>query len=107
MQVSMASKLDLAAIVAAACGMLSIEHGNHIVADVPAHTECAPPGAAVCPDNENTPYPGSCLIFWEGKRAPGGRHGGAEGRGAGAGPPAVKQDQSILPEAECPATDAV
>jgi anthranilate phosphoribosyltransferase len=28
----MASKLELAAIVAAACGMLSIEHGNRSLA---------------------------------------------------------------------------
>jgi hypothetical protein len=107
MQVSMVSKLDLAAIVAAACGMLSIEHGNHIVADVPAHTERSAPAAADCPDNDNMPYPASCLISLEGKRASEVQHRGAAGRGAGAWPAAVKQDQSILLEAECPATDAV
>ena len=54
----MASKLDLAAIVAAACGMLSIEHGNHIFTDVPTRTErSALPAAADCPDNDNMPYP--------------------------------------------------
>src|SRR5262245_43727229 len=107
MQVSMASKLDLAAIVAAACGMLSIEQGNHIVTDTPARTERSALAAADCPDNDNMPYPASGLIFLEGTRASELRHRGAAGNGAIAWPAAVKQGQSILPEAQCPATDAV
>ena len=57
----MASKLELAAIVAAACGMLSIEHGNHIFTDVSTRTERSPLAAADCPDNDSLPYPASCL----------------------------------------------
>jgi hypothetical protein len=103
----MASKLDLAAIVAAACGMLSIEHGNHIVTDIPTRTERSALAAADCPDNDNMPYPASCLIFLAGKLASEVRHRGAAGGGAVARPAAVKQVESILPEAECPAKDTV
>ena len=67
MQVQMASKLDLAAIVAAACAMLSIEHGNYIFTDVPARTDRSALAAAECPDNDNMPYPASCLIFLGGE----------------------------------------
>jgi hypothetical protein len=67
----MASKLDLAAIVAAACGMLSIEHGNHIFTDVPVRTErSALEAAAECSDNDNMPYTANCLIFWRGSLHP-------------------------------------
>jgi hypothetical protein len=107
MQVQMASKLDLAAIVAAACAMLSIEHGNYIFTDVPARTERSALAAAECPDNDNMPYPASCLIFLEGKPASEVRHRSAAGRGAVARPAAVKQDESISPDAECPAKDTV
>ena len=67
MQVQIASKLDLAAIVAAVCGMLSIEHGNHIFTDAPTRTErSALPAAADCPDNDNMPYSGELpYIFGE------------------------------------------
>jgi len=107
MQVKMASKLELAAIVAAACGMLSIEHGNHIFTDVSTRTERSPLAAADCPDNDSLPYPASCLMFLEGKLASDVRHRSAAGKAALAQPAAVKQDESILPEAECPAKDIV
>jgi len=104
----MASKLDLAAIVAAVCGMLSIEHGNHIFTDVPTRTErSALAAAADCPDNDNMPYSASCLIFLEGKLESEVRRRGAAGRGAVAQPAAVKQDESISPGEECPAKDTV
>src|ERR1700704_1181125 len=80
MQVKMASKLELAAIVAAACGMLSIEHGNHIFTDVSTRTERSPLAAADCPDNDSLPYPASCLIFLEGKLASDVRHRSAAGK---------------------------
>jgi len=104
----MASKLDLAAIVAAVCGMLSIEHGNHIFTDVPTRTErSALAAAADCPDNDNMPYPASCLIFLEGKLASEVRRRRAAERGAVAQPAAVKQDESLSPGVECPAEDTV
>ena len=107
----MASKLELAAIVAAACGMLSIEQGNHIFTDVSTRTERSPLAAADCPDNDSLPYPASCLMFLEGKLASDVRHRSAApecGRESRPGTPAaVKQDESILPEAECPAKDTV
>jgi hypothetical protein len=103
----MASKLELAAIVVAACGMLSIEHGNRIFTDVPTRTERPALAAADCPDNDSMPYPASCLIFLEGKLASEVRHRGAAGKGALSQPAAAKQDESILPEAECPANDTV
>ncbi len=97
----MASKLDLAAIVAAVCGMLSIEHGNHIFTDVPTRTErSALAAAADCPDNDNMPYPASCLIFLEGKLASEVRRRRVAERGAVAQPAAS-------PGVECPAKDAV
>ena len=104
----MASKLDLAAIVAAVCGMLSIEHGYHIFTDVPTRTErSALAAAADCPDNDNMPYPASCLIFLEGKLASEVRRRRAAERGAVAQPAAVKQDESLSPGVECPAEDTV
>ena len=99
----MASKLDLAAIVTAACWMLSIEYGNHIFTDVPTRTErSALAAAADCPDNDNMPYPASCLIFLEGKLASEVWRRRAAERGAVAQPAAVKQDESISPGVECP-----
>jgi hypothetical protein len=103
----MASKLELAAIVVAACGMLSIEHGNHIFTDGPTRTERPALAAADCPDNDSMPYPARCLMFLEGKLAFEVRHRGAAGTGAVAQPAAAKQDESILPGAECPANDTV
>jgi len=82
MQVKMASKLELAAIVAAACGMLSIEHGNQIFTDVSTRTERSPLAAADCPDNDSLPYPASCLMFLEGKLASDVRHRSAAGKAA-------------------------
>ena len=108
MQVQIASKLDLAAIVAAVCGMLSIEHGNHIFTDAPTRTErSALAAAADCPDNDNMPYSASCLIFLERKleirgAAPG--CGRERRRGTAC---AVKQHESISPGVECPAKDTV
>ena len=104
----MASKLDLAAIGAAACWMLSVEHGNHIFTDVPTRTErSALAAAADCPDNDNMPYSASCLIFLEGKLESEVRRRGAAERGAVAQPAAVKQDESLSPGVECPAEDTV
>jgi hypothetical protein len=107
MQVSMVSKLDLAAIVAAACGMLSIEHGNHIVTEELSRTERSALAAADCPDNDSMPYPASCLMFLEGTLASDAHHRGAAGKGALAQPAAAKQDEWILADAECPAKDTV
>src|SRR3979411_3516372 len=102
----MASKLDLAAIGAAACWMLSVEHGHPIFTDVPTRTErSALAAAADCPDNDNMPYSASCLIFLEGKLESEVRRRGAAERGAVAQPAAVKQDESISPGEECPAQD--
>ena len=104
----MASKLDLAAIVAAACGMLSIEHGNHIFTDVPVRTErSAPEAAADCSDNDNMPYTANCLIFLEGKLASEVPRPRAAERGALAQSAAVKQDEWISTGVDCPANDTV
>ena len=104
----MASKLDLAAIVAAACGMLSIEHGNHIFTDVPVRTErSALEAAADCSDNDNMPYTANCLIFLEGKLASEVRPSRAAERGALAQSAAVKQDEWISTGVDCPANDTV
>jgi hypothetical protein len=46
-------------------------------------------------------------MFLEGKLASDVRHRSAAGKAALAQPAAVKQDESILPEAECPAKDTV
>ena len=108
MQVQIASKLDLAAIVAAVCGMLSIEHGNHIFTDASTRTErSALAAAADCPDNDNMPYSASCLIFLEGKLESEVRRRSAAERDAVGQPAAVKQDESISPGEECPAKDTV
>jgi hypothetical protein len=103
----MASKLELAAILAAACGMLSIEHGNHTFTDAPTRTERSALAAADCPGNDSMPYPESCLIFLDAKLESDVRHLDAAGKSALAQPDAVKQDESILPDAECPAKDTV
>ena len=103
----MASKLELAAILAAACGMLSIEHGNHTFTNAPTRTERSALAAADCPGNDSMPYPESCLIFLDAKLESDVRHLDAAGKSALAQPDAVKQDESILPDAECPAKDTV
>lgn len=103
----MASKLELAAILAAACGMLSIEHGNHTFTNAPTRTERSALAAADCPGNDSMPYPESCLTFLDAKLESDVRHLDAAGKSALAQPDAVKQDESILPDAECPAKDTV
>jgi hypothetical protein len=104
----MASKLDLAAILAAiVCWVLSIEHGNHIFTDLPTRTERSDLAAA-CPDNDNMPYPASCLAFLESEFASQVRRGRAVERAPTAQSVALKQiDESISLGAECPATDTV
>ena len=69
-------KLDLAAVVAAiACGVLWVEHGHHIFTDAPKPTELSTfsrlSTAAGCPENDNAPYPASCVVFLEGDLASG------------------------------------
>ena len=92
----MASKLELAAILAAACGMLSIEHGNHTFTNAPTRTERSALAAADCPDNDSMPYPASCLIFLDAKLESDVRHLDAAGKSALAQPDAVKQDEIDL-----------
>ena len=92
----MASKLELAAILAAACGMLSIEHGNHTFTNAPTRTERSALAAADCPGNDSMPYPESCLIFLDAKLESDVRHLDAAGKSALA-----------QPDAECPAKDTV
>jgi hypothetical protein len=100
----MASKLDLAAIVVAACGMLSIEQGNHIFTDAPTRTDrLALAAAADCPDNGNMPYPASCIMFLEGK--PAAQRPPVGERRAARQPVAMKQDEWMSPGARCPAND--
>src|SRR5215470_412940 len=66
----MPSKLDLAAILAAvACGVLVIEHGHQIFTDAPAGMDRPDLAVAACPDNDNMPYPASCLSFLQGEPA--------------------------------------
>src|SRR3981189_3260417 len=104
----MAPKLDLAAIVAAACGMLSIEYGNHIFTDAPVRTErSALAAAADCTDHANIPYPADSLLFLGGDLASEVRRPRAAERGALAQSAAVKQDEWISPGVDCPANDTV
>jgi len=103
----MASKLDLAAILAAvACGVLVIEHGHQIFTDAPMdRSELA---AAACPDNDNMPYPAGCLSFLQGEPASPVPRGRTAERTPATASVAPKQiAQSIAPGAECPALDSV
>jgi hypothetical protein len=104
----MGAKLDLAIVVAVACGVLSVEYGNNIVMDVPADTDrSALAAAAECPDNDSMPYPPSCLIFMQGKPASDvGRRPAAE-KSMVAHLAAVKQELSLSPGPECPANDTM
>jgi hypothetical protein len=105
----MASKLDLAAILAAiACGVLIIEHAHQTFTDLPMRTERSNLAAAACPDNDNMPYSAGCLAFLEGELPSQVRRGRAAERAPAAPSVASKQiDASIAPEAECPAMDNV
>jgi len=105
----MASKLDLAAIlVAVACGVIVIEHGHQIFTDAPGRMDRSDLAAAGCPDNDNMPYPASCLSFLQGAPAPQVRRGLTAERTPATRSVAPKQvAESIAPGAECPARDSV
>jgi hypothetical protein len=65
----MASKLDVAVIVALAAGCaLWIEQGHRVVIDAPTQSElaaaaAAAEAAAACPRNDDVPYSANCLAF--------------------------------------------
>jgi hypothetical protein len=66
----MASRLDVAVIVAAvAAAVLWIEHGHRVDIGTPADAAYSSAGA-VCPDNENVPYGADCIRFMQGPEAP-------------------------------------
>jgi hypothetical protein len=104
----MGAKLDLAIIVAVACGVLGVEYGNNTVLDVPTDTDkTALAAAAECPDNDSMPYPPSCLIFMQGKLASDiGRKPAAQ-KNIVAHLAAVKQELSLSPGPECPVNDTM
>jgi hypothetical protein len=56
------AKLDLVILAAVAGGMLWVEHSNRIKIEAPSPAEVAAGSAAVCPEDESTPFSADCII---------------------------------------------
>ena len=66
-----ANRLNLAIVVAAAGGLLWIEHAQRIRIDTPAPAEIAARDAVICPENESVPFSAECMTFIQGGAGPG------------------------------------
>ena len=86
----MVAKLNLVVVVAAAGGLLWIEHAQRTRIDTPMVAEVAGRDTAICPENESVPFSADCMMFIQG------------GAGSGVRPRIEAVDGAIADSPELP-----